>query len=1488
MPRRIALIVGVSQYEPHTKLGNLSAPINDAQRVYDVLSTYGGFDMLYPLPLADGKVGSSGKVNAQTLREELRKILNPQASEEVELAVFYFSGHGVSHHGMASYLSATDEPLAVPLSFIIELVENSTVKNVCVWLDCCHSGEVLKFKTSEKKSFCIVAASTADEEALARKGQSLLTEILCEALTPDQDRPEIRVLEFVDYLEAHRKNLPQQILFRGDTPFTLTQYHGEVSVKSPYPPEHPPYKGLLTFTQADREFFFGRDGMIQQLLDRLSASRFVPLLGASGSGKSSLVLAGLLPQLPESDWQVLVIRPTAQPLQNVRDTLVRGFPDAQVGTVATGTDLQREVLKLVAADKRLLLVVDQFEEVFTECRDEAARTAFIACLLEALDGDNPLHLVLTLRADFLGHCTEQAYAGLGQRLQHHALLLVAPAAAELREAIARPLALVGMRCEQALEDELVDQTLYAKGSLPLLQYVLEKLWQSARQERSRELTLAMYQQLGGQHGGGLRGVLNEKADAFYQQLEPQQQRLMEWLMVELVQVNEGQEDTRRTVTLQELHTRQPQYTAALDALLTQLVTHERLLTQDHDDHGQATITVAHEALIRDWQRLRGWLESNREIKSWRLRLEDSITAWKNNVSGSLLREKRLAEAQRVLDKHPDSLLIGQDERAFIVAGIKQQQNEQAKAQREKRIKRNGLIAFIFILLLVFLATYWQRNEAVQQREIAVQQNQEAKRQQQIAIQKEQEAKRQQQIAIQKEQEANQQRVEANFQAKTAFIGKLAAQAETAINSPSFANGYLTHGMLLAVQAFHENNTSIEAKAALHHCLTLAKNLEKTWYGHNGDIMDVAFNPEGKFVISASRDDTLKLWDAKTGKAIGQPWHGHKNGSILKGVSTTAFSPDGKLVVSGGVNHTLIVWLVETGMPIHHLLGHENIIFDVEFSPNGKQIISGSADGNLRLWDVETGKQIGKPWGLHKEFFRYVKFTQDGKYVISEGSDYSIQKWSVETGKSIKKIWQGDKNGRHTSFSSDGRYMVNAQENKLLQILDIEKGKIIAEALFNYEGEISALAFSPNRKSLVSGSSGGIIQLWDVFTGKAISRPLRGHEGAVSALAFSPDGKHLVSGGTDWSLKTWDLENEHLVSKSWIGHEKSVRSVVFSNDGKYVISGSEDGTLRLWDMLRDQTIGKAQQISTSYVLTLAVSPDGKYIASGDMNNALRLWDSITGDPLSELPMEDSRESSYGAISALAFSPDSKFIIGANWNKTLSLWNISEQKIIGKSWRGHEDRIQSVAFSPDGNHVISAGGADRTLRLWDIKTGKIIDVIDLKGIVKDAAFSPDGKYIIISTVAALGEGIDSNTLQKWDIKTKAFVGKPWYGNNDGVYSISFIPSGEYIISGGGNTLRLWDAVTGRFIGEPWRGHESGVNDVAFSPDGKFVVSGSDDTTLRLWDADPESWAKKACSIVNRNFSLAEWQRFIGDALPYQKTCPDLPAPGEDGWVEPYVGG
>lgn len=1376
MPRRIALIVGVSKYEPRTGLHNLSAPANDAQRVYEVLAEYGGFDELYPLPLANGKVDGSGRVTAQELRAKLHEVLNPQLADEVELAVFYFSGHGVNPDGQVAYLSTSDKSLAVAISHIAKLAKHSAVKNICIWLDCCHSGEMLEFSNLTDKGFCVVAASHADGEALAADGNSLLTNLLCEALTPlNGNPPEIRVMDFIQTIAAKGKNLPQQVvcLARGNTAFTLTQFHGETTVTSAYPPDYPPYKGLLTFTKDDSPFFFGRDGMIQQLLDKLSASRFVPLLGASGSGKSSLVLAGLLPKLPDSDWQVLVMRPTAQPLQNLRDTLVRGFPDAQVGTLASGADLQREVLRLVTTGKQLLLVIDQFEEVFTECRDDTARTVFFSCLLKALDGDNPLHLVLTLRADFLGHCTEQAYSGLGQRLQHHALLLVAPTAGELREAITRPLALVGMHCEQALEDELIDQTLHAKGSLPLLQYVLEKLWQSARQERSRELTLVMYQQLGGQHGGGLRGVLNEKADTFYQQLEPQHQRLMEWLMVELVQVNEGQEDTRRTVTLQELHHRQPQYTAALDALLSQLVTQERLLTKDIGYQEKATITVAHEALIRHWKKVQNWLDANHDIKIWRSRIEGDIKDWNKNGDGYLLQGERLIEALTIKKKYEKSLLIGNQELDFI---DKSQKKQEAYDKERLRIY----------------------NELI--------------------------------------------------------VGKLTGKSALAIRSPSSANGSIEQGLLLAITAFKYNPTSTAALASLLDGLQASGHLRKIDYVNKSQENGVhAFwskgfiNKEARssffhYIIQADNNNSLSLWkwseiNKHKPNQEGEAWHGHTD--IIR---TVAFSHNGKYVVSGSNDRTLRLWDVSTGIQIGNPWNaHTSPVTAVTFSLDGLKVASGDNNGSIIIWDVIQKSCINICEKAHSDAINAISFSSDGYYIASGSEDCSLRLWSYQKGTETVYLWNEHK--APITVLSFSPQAINNNRNYFLLSADKE-GRLISWKIVRevnelkkypfisswhwHDNMINAMAFSPSGRYAITSSHDHTIRDWDVSGGHPLCEWSEEVNGIMSA-AFSPGEKNFAIGFYDGSLQL-RFTSSGLIERKLIGHSDAINSLAYSPNGKYIATGSDDKSLILWSLEGKNTHKRVWKLHEGAVMSVAFNNDGSHIVSCGEDQKVILWDVSTGVAIKEYLLEKPKTA--------IFSQDKNKIIIADGNILLSL-NTDNSGSTGKPWKErHKSPIECLAISKNGQHIIT--GSDNLLYLWDVKNEQII-------------------------------------------------GTPWRGHKKNVVAVDFSHDDRYVISASMDcNIRLWDKETGTPIGEPWNQHKDALKIIAISKTGHYLISAGFDHLLSLWDTHPQSWAKKACSIVNRNFSLAEWRRFIGDALPYEKTCPDLPAPGEEGWVEPYAGG
>ncbi|WP_374212359.1 WD40 repeat domain-containing protein [Thiothrix subterranea] len=939
-------------------------------------------------------------------------------------------------------------------------------------------------------------------------------------------------------------------------------------------------------------------------------------------------------------------------------------------------------------------------------------------------------------------------------------------------------------------------------------------------------------------------MLNEKADAFYQQLEPQQQRLMEWLMVELTQVGDGQDDTRRTVTLQELHNRQPQYTAALDALLVQLVTHERLLTQDHDDHGQATITVAHEALIRDWQRLRDWLVSSREIKSWRTRLEDSIAAWKNNVSGSLLREKRLAEAQQIIDKHPDSLLIGQDELTFIAAS-------QTEAKWRKWLQVGALSTFITVLLVGIVATTWQWRGAKQQ-------------------------------------------------ANNRLIEKLAAQSLLATTAPGIANGHFNQGLLLATQAFFLNSNSSSAKTALINGLRSSEHLLKVYYEQREfpSLMS-AFSPDGKYMLNITPDrKALQLWDVSTGKKLGKPWHGNSTH-----IEVIAFSPDSRSVITA--NHqALILWDIATGKQIGETWqGHKLSTSSIDFSQDGKYVISGHRDDALRLWNVATGKMIGEPWRKHQGSVYGVAFSHNGKNAISLNlgvQNSTLQLWEVATGMPIGESWSGYTKSITTplGLSPDGKTLVSGNSDKTLQLWNAATGQPIGEPLRGHEAQINAVAFSPNGEKLVSGGYDKTLRLWDVKTGQPIGESLRGHEAQINAVAFSPDGRKIFSHAQDNTLRIWDSEAKQIpaIGKPWEGHRDFVEAVAFSPDNKSVVSGSRDKTLRLWNVFTGQSIGEPWHGHESAIETLAFSPNGKLIASGDVNTVawnsngknskliitdggdILLWNPATGKSLGKLWKKNQK-----SIIAIKFTQDGKQILSSESDVTLSSWSATTGQFIKELRRGDEDNTSVVAFSPDSRYAAfyESKLPGNYIQLWDLSTSKFIGNpwIGHKAGIATIAFNSDGTKVV--------SGGWKNQLLLWDVATGKVIGEPWKGHEEAVSAAVFSPDDKHIISASHENLRLWDVATGQSIGKPWNGHNKSVSAVAFSPDGKYVVSGDRGGTLRLWDADPESWAKKACSIVNRNFSLAEWQRFIGDALPYQKTCPDLPSPGEESWVEPYAG-
>ncbi|UOG90480.1 MAG: caspase family protein [Candidatus Thiothrix sulfatifontis] len=1444
MPSRKALIVGVSQYAPETELSNLSAPVRDAQVVYEMLRQYGNFD-LPPILLHEGqdKHGRwmEGVVNTDDLEKALDNLFTQEEAEAVDLAVFYFSGHGTyDNKTRQAFLATTDNAQAITLLNLLDRVENSHIQNVCIWLDACHSGGVLDFKELKGKNYCVVAAASKFGSALAPYGgNSFLTQLLCQALKPcETSRPEVTTFELVRYLKQHRRDLPplQHVLFvHGEHYFPLTFCDHPLPESDRISPDECPFKGLEAFTQNDAKYFFGRKRIIQQYLDRLEqegGKRLVPIIGASGSGKSSLVLAGIIPNLLETDWEVRIIQPASGcPLQNLQDIL-----GIAVGGQHDAATVQQAVLQQIPEGKKFLLVIDQFEQVFTQCTDGIEKIVFKHLLSMAVQANSHFYLMLTLRWDFLEDFLQYANDVHPDMREYLRLIELLPTldSDELYEAITEPLKLIGMTIDGGLVNELSAKSLGEKGSLPLLQYTLKELWTEVKRKGNSTLTWDLYQQLGEEHGGGLRGILNQKANEFYESLTEKQKLLLEWLMVSLTQHREDDGAyTRRTLTMKELTNDQLEYKDTIHALIERLASEDyRLLTKGSTPENMPTVTVAHEVLIRDWIQLGTWLQTNREIISWRERIKEDVIDWKR-TGGSLLQDGRLAEAQELLARYPESLLIGNNDRDFIKSGIKHQ-----KRQRNKFVISIAL--FIIVLLAGIAATTWQW------------------------------------------QEAEKQQREASRQANNALVGKISSQSMFNSGIGNTDKKHINRGILMAVEAFNLDPQSLTAKKNLLDIL-YSTHLIKTLYW-NEPINNIEINDKEKLIFSSGEHGSVQLWDEVSGKKSTSFWHG-----FIVGNGKKAISPDGNLMASSGYGGILELWNSKTGK-LHSKFQQGNEIMCIRFSPDGKLIAAGDESGNIMLWDIATNKLLNKSFTGHSAKTNTIAFSSDGKKIISGSDDQTLRLWDVATGEIIGEPWHG------------------------------------------HSGAVTSVAFLADSSLwVVSGSDDKSLILWDATAGKTIKSPWQGHTSGVTSVAVSHNGEWVVSGGQDNTLILWDNSGQ-AIGKPWLGHEgegfnSGVSSVVFSSDDKYVFSGGRDGTLRKWSRNAGLAIGKHFDTLSS---TLAFSPDNKYILSG-FSHGLELWDIATAKCTSDLWVNET-------IRSVAFSPDGKQVVSAGEKGVLRLWDVTTGELIGngKPWVGHDDDdyVYQVRFSPDGKKVIS-GSSDRSLMLWDVSSGMPIGKPWLahQGTVEGVAFSPDGKQVVSG-------GWDGKLLL-WDVNTGKQISEFWRdGNTAYISSVSFSPDGKLVISGGhDNALTLWSMETKKPIGFPWRGHNDTITSVTFSHNGKLVASTSDNKKdnigevilwdvetstpigehrykygyfgqlknnppqdiafssddkllaasgpegISIWEMEPSLWVKKACSIVNRNFDLIEWKLVISDTLPYQKTCPDLPAPSEAGWIKPY---
>ncbi len=1238
----------------------------------------------------------------------------------------------------------------------------------------------------------------------------------------------------------------------------------------------PPFLGLFAFRPEDREFFFGRDALVQKLVARIKAHPFLAVLGASGSGKSSLVMAGLVPAL---EAQMSYLTPSSAPLSQ----LLTAKESASVKTV---------------------FVIDQFEELFTHPHDAAERADFIHALLELTKTNR---VVITMRADFWGEVA--IYADLKQAMQEHQELIAPMNVDELHSAMEQQAAVVGLRFDPTLSESILAEVKGEPGAMPLLQHALWELW---NRRHGLWIKAEEYQAF-----GGVKQAIASTAEEVYASCSDFERARVRDIFLRLTRLDESGEgrDTRRRVLIEELIPVNSDSSVTIK-LLNKLAD-ARLIVKTEKD-----VEVAHEALIRHWSRLTEWLNEDRDNLRLREGVSESTREWENSKRDDSLLNHRggrleLALAMSKLPRYQ----LNPFEQAYLDACTKLRIKEQRERERRLRFTVIASIAAAIIFLILGSFGLVKSNEATSQAATA----QAAST---LAFDN----------AATSQANANAAataQAKAEEQAKISFARQLASQAQLLMDRKSqvavplaiqsmrlfpisettqilqgnpFGRpiAHMTHDDIVSVVVFNPDGKYVVSGSAdgTARVWESGTGNEIARMTHDGGVSAVAFSPDGKYVVSGSYDKTARVWSTETGQEVARMTNDDY-------VSAVAFSPDGKYVVSSGcdkkdagdscVQGSARVWSVETGQEVARMT-HDGRVNIVAFSPDGKYVVSGGWDKTARVWSAETGQEVARM--THDGGVSAVAFSPDGKYVVSSGCDKlnvffecalgSARVWSAETGQEVARMTH-DGGVSAVAFSSDGKYVVSGSWDKTARVWSAETGQEVAR--MTHDGWVNTVAFSPDGKYVVSGSWDNTARVWLAETGQEVARMT--HDDRVTAVAFSSDGKYVVSGSDDKTAQVWSVETGQEVAR--MTHNWNVTAVAFSPDGKYVVSGSDDKTARVWSVETGQEVARMTYDGNASV---AFSPDGKYVVSATGNTAL-VWSAKTGQEVArmthdgnasvafspdgkyvvsvagstalvwsaETGQEVARMTHGDFVSAVVFSPDGKYVVSGSWDKTARVWSLETGQEVARMT--HNMTVTAVAFSPDGKYVVS-GSNDGTVRVWLAKTGQESALMWHDSNVSSVAFSPDGKYVV--------SGSYDKTARVWEVETGQEVTRMIHDSN--VFVVAFSPDGKYVISAAGNTALVWSAKTGQEVARMT--HYGGVSAVAFSPDGKYVVSSGCDKrdagedcvqgSARVWMWRPEDLIAIACLHVPRNLTRAEWTQYIGDALPYQAACPNLPIEAE----------
>jgi len=1226
-----------------------------------------------------------------------------------------------------------------------------------------------------------------------------------------------------------------------------------------------PFPGLRPFEFGESHLFFGRDSQIETLIAALAETRFLVVVGTSGSGKSSLVRAGLLPALLSgmmaragSKWRIAITHPGDDPIGNLAFALnqVDAFgadgsgPDPNQVAIdeATLRRGSRGLVEIVsqhtlAADENLLVLVDQFEEIFRFAREAARQSkegsdryendsaAFIKQLLEARRAtEAEIFVVLTMRSDFLGDCAK--FWDLPEAINDSQYLIPRLTRDQIRDVITGPITLCDGQLTPRLLNQMLNDIIEDQDQLPVLQHLLMCIW---NESKARRLDITAANETTSQHRevhegeaidlccydavGGMAEALSRHVQYAYDSLPDERHReVAKKLFKTLTEKGADNREVRRPAAISQIR----EVAQATEDEVTMVVNVFRepdrsflMPKAEIPLQSDSVIDVSHESLIRGWKLLRRWVDEEAEaVREYRrlldaaeLRLRGGANLWRG------------ADLQRALKWRAD--------------------NQPNKAWADR-------YAAGFGIAMAFLA----ESENDRDREAA-----EAERQKQTEAERaERELQQAKDLARERDERLQEQKRSAGrlrfwfrlaaicgagagvlLIAALVLLGLVASysykarnsleearrEADNAVKIGYVANVSLAHQAFVAgylgqvvnlLESYRRDipGSDSDRRSFLWYYLWRSSHNETATFTHHTDTVEaVVFLPDGTGVVSASDDKTVRVRDVRSQQLRAQITHAAP-------VRSVAVSAAANLLASADESGTIKLSDLSTLREVATLsqsTSQPTVIYSVAFSPDGKMLAAGGANKLVLVWDVSSRSLI-KSLSGHDNFVRSVAFSPDGKLLASGSDDSTVRVWTLTTWQS--RTLKEARYIRFITFSPDSKTLAVGGSDRTISLWNPLADKASFE-LQSHVGDVYSIAFAPNGNSMASASSDGMIKIWSL----ANHRPkatLSGHTGFVRSIAFSPDGTMLASGSDDHTVKLWNAEPpERVVALP--EPERNIYSVEFSPDGHTLASAGDDGIVKLWNVARRQSQTELKT-TDAFARKVAFTPDGKILGAVLSDGSVELWETETK---SELRYFSAHSPAAG--NALAFSPDGKTFATCADDSRIKLWETATGNQLAEAQQ--QMPVYSLSFSPNGR-ILASGNLGKTVQLQDATTLKPLAPLQGDGHllgVLSVAFSPDGKLLASASF--------DTKIKLWDVETRRLKAT-LAGHSQGVISIAFSPDGRTLASVGyDHQVKLWDVATDQELGTLTLDSHK-IYSVVFSPDGLTLATGGFDNVVKLWFA------------------------------------------------------